>query len=90
MSLITLTSDIGQQDYLVSAIKGQLLQTDPTFTIIDVSHGISPFNHPQAAYICRSAFKNFPAHSFHIVLVNLLDKRPERMILAFHKEQYIL
>jgi len=90
MSLVTLTSDIGHQDYLVSAIKGQLLQVDPTFNIIDVSHGISPFNHPQAAYICRSAFKNFPAHSFHIVLVNLFDKKPERLLLAFHNDQYIL
>ncbi|RYY14802.1 MAG: hypothetical protein EOO04_29645, partial [Chitinophagaceae bacterium] len=90
MSLITLTSDIGHQDYLVSAIKGQLLQVDPTFNIIDVSHGISPFNHPQAAYICRSAFKNFPPHTFHIVLVNLFDKKPERLLLAFHNDQYIL
>jgi S-adenosylmethionine hydrolase len=90
MSLITLTSDIGHQDYLVSAIKGQLLQVDPTYNIIDVSHGISPFNHPQAAYICRSAFKNFPPHTFHIVLVNLFDKKPERLLLAFHNDQYIL
>jgi S-adenosylmethionine hydrolase len=90
MSLITLTSDIGHQDYLVSAIKGQLLQVDPTFNIIDVSHGISPFNYPQAAYICRSAFKNFPPHTFHIVLVNLFDKKPERLLLAFHNDQYIL
>jgi len=90
MSFITLTSDIGHQDYLVSAIKGQLLQVDPSFNIIDVSHGISPFNHPQAAYICRSAFKNFPPHTFHIVLVNLFDKKPERLLLAFHNDQYIL
>ena len=90
MSLITLTSDIGHQDYLVSAIKGQLLQIDPAFNIIDVSHGISPFNYPQAAYICRSAFKNFPAHTFHIVLVNLFDKKPERLLLAFHNDQYII
>ncbi|MHA4846473.1 SAM hydrolase/SAM-dependent halogenase family protein [Flavitalea antarctica] len=90
MSLITLTSDIGHQDYLVSAIKGQLLQVDPGFNIIDISHGISPFNHPQAAYICRSAFKNFPPHTFHIVLVNLFDKKPERLLLAFHNDQYIL
>jgi S-adenosylmethionine hydrolase len=90
MSLITLTSDIGHQDYLVSAIKGQLLQVDPSFNIIDVSHGISPFNYPQAAYICRSAFKNFPAHTFHIVMVDLFDKKLDRLLLAFHKDQYIL
>ena len=91
MSLITLTSDIGHQDYLVSAIKGQLLQVvDAGANIIDVSHSISPFNYPQAAYICRSAFKNFSPYTFHIVLVNLFDKKPERLLLAFHNDQYIL
>lgn len=87
---MTLTSDIGQQDYLVAAVKAQLLKIDPGFTIIDVSHAISPFNYPQAAYICRSAFRNFPDYSYHIILVNLFERRPEQLILAFHRNQYYL
>jgi S-adenosylmethionine hydrolase len=90
MPLLTLTSDIGHQDYLVGAIKAQLLQVNPDFNIIDISHTISPFNYPQAAYICRSAFKNFPEFSYHIILVNLFEKKPEQLLLAFHKNQYIL
>lgn len=90
MPLLTLTSDIGQQDYLVAAVKAQLLKIDPGFTIIDVSHAISPFNYPQAAYICRSAFRNFPDYSYHIILVNLFERRPEQLILAFHRNQYYL
>ncbi len=90
MPLLTLTSDIGHQDYLVAAVKAQLLQIDPAFTIIDISHNISPFNYPQAAYICRSAFRNFPEYSYHIVLVNLFEKKPEQLLLAFHRNQYIL
>ncbi len=90
MPLLTLTSDIGHQDYLVSAIKAQLLEINPDFNIVDVSHAISPFNYPQAAYICRSAFKNFPDFSYHIILVNLFEKKPEQLLLAFHKNQYFL
>ena len=90
MPLITLTSDIGHQDYLVAAIKAQLLQIDPSFNIIDVSHSIAPFNYPQAAYICRSAFKNFPDYTYHLVLVNLFEKKPENLLLAFHHNQYFL
>src|SRR5215203_2036111 len=90
MPLITLTSDIGQQDYLVGAIKGRLLRINSTFEIVDVSHNLSPFNYPQAAYVCRSAFKNFPEFTFHIVLVNLFESKPEQMLLAFHKEQYLV
>lgn len=90
MALLTLTSDIGQQDYLVGAVKGQLLQLNPSFTLVDISHTLSPFNYPQAAYICRNAIKNFPPFSFHLLLVNLFEKKPEQLLLAYHQDQYIL
>ncbi len=90
MALITLSSDIGYQDYLVGAIKGRLLQLDPASQIVDISHAIPPFNYPQAAYICRNAFRHFPEHSFHIVLVNLFEKKPTQLLLAYHRGQYIL
>ncbi|MGG9963005.1 SAM hydrolase/SAM-dependent halogenase family protein [Ferruginibacter sp. SUN106] len=89
MPLLTLTSDIGQQDFLVGAIKGQLLQTNNEFTIVDITHHLSPFNYPQAAYVCRNAIKNFPAGSFHLVLVNLFDAKPEHMLLAEHNGHFI-
>ena len=90
MALITLTSDIGQKDYLIGAIKGQLLQQDPGFQLVDISHELSPFNYPQAAYVCRNAIRHFPPFTFHIILVNLFEKKPEQLLLAVHKEQYLL
>lgn len=90
MPLLTLTSDIGHRDYLVGAVKAQLYQINAGFDIIDISHTIAPFNYPQAAYVCRSAFKNFPAFSYHIILINLFEKKPEQLLLAFHKDQYFL
>ncbi len=90
MPILTLTSDIGPQDYLVGAVKGQLLQINPSFTLVDISHHLAPFNISQAAYVCRNAVKNFPAFSFHLVLVNLFDQKPEQLLLAFHNQQYIL
>ena len=89
MPLITLTSDIGQQDFLVGAVKGQMLQINTNFSFIDISHNLSPFNYPQAAYVCRNAIKNFPAGTFHLVLVNLFDERPEHMLLAEHNGHFI-
>jgi S-adenosylmethionine hydrolase len=90
MPLLTLTSDIGHQDYLVAAVKGQLMQVNPLFNVVDISHNLSPFNYPQAAYVCRNAVRNFPAYTFHLVLVNLFEQKPEQLLFAFHKEQYIL
>ncbi|HMO60921.1 MAG TPA: SAM-dependent chlorinase/fluorinase [Ferruginibacter sp.] len=89
MSLLTLTSDIGQQDYLIGAVKGQLLQPGNNFTIVDISHTLSPFNYPQAAYICRSAFKSFLPGTFHLVLVNLFHEKPAHLLIAEHNGQYI-
>jgi len=90
MALLTLTSDIGNRDYLVGAVKAQLLQINPDFHVIDISHNIPPFNYPQAAYICRSAIRNFPAFTYHIILVNLFENKPEQLLLAYHKDQYFL
>jgi S-adenosyl-L-methionine hydrolase (adenosine-forming) len=89
MPLLTLTSDIGHQDFLVGAVKGQLLQANTDFNIVDITHHLSPFNYPQAAYVCRNAIKNFPPGTFHLVLVNLFDEKPEHMLLAEHNGHFI-
>lgn len=89
MPLLTLTSDIGQQDFLIGAVKGQLLQSNADFTLVDVSHNLPPFNYPQAAYVCRNAIKNFPAGTFHLILVNLFDEKPEHLLLAEHNGHFI-
>ena len=90
MPLLTLTSDIGNQDYLVAAVKAQLLQANPDFQVIDISHNIPPFNYPQAAYICRNAVRSFPPYTYHLILVNLFESKPEQLLLAFHREHYFL
>ncbi len=79
MPLITLTSDIGEHDFLPGAIKGQLLQVNNAFSIIDITHKLSPFNYPQAAYVCRNGMKNFPEGTFHLILVNIFDEKPEHL-----------
>jgi S-adenosylmethionine hydrolase len=89
MALITLTSDFGLQDYIAGAVRGQLLQIDPDFRIHDISHQIAPFNYPQAAYICRNAIWQFPEKTYHIILVNLYEQKPEQILLACLNGQYI-
>jgi S-adenosyl-L-methionine hydrolase (adenosine-forming) len=89
MALLTLTSDFGLQDYIAGAVKGQLLQVDPSFRIHDISHQVAPFNYPQAAYICRNAIWQFPENTYHIILVNLFEHKPETLLLARANGQYI-
>ena len=89
MSIITLTSDIGNQDFLTGAIKGQILQVNPQFNIVDITHRLTPFNYPQAAYMCSNTIKNFPAGTLHLIYINLFPKRGSRILLIRHNEQYI-
>lgn len=89
MPLLTLTTDIGTNDYLPGAIKGQLLTANPALNIVDITHGLSPFNYPQAAYICNNAFKHFPEGTFHIVLINLFENLSRHALIALHNSQYI-
>ena len=61
MPLITLTSDIGQQDYLVGAIKGQLLQIDPAFKSIITQLYHQPFREEELkirTHLLSDQFRN--------------------------------
>jgi hypothetical protein len=89
MAIVTLTSDIGNQDFLIGAVKGQLLCMNSSFNLVDITHQLPPFNYSQAAYIIRNAVRNFPEFSFHIILANLFDRIPEKLLLAVAGNQYI-
>ncbi len=89
MPIITLTSDLGQDDYLVGAIKGQLLTIDDSFVISDISHTQSAGNYPLAAYVCSNAFKYYPSNTFHVILVNLFENNNAEVLLAYHNGHYL-
>ncbi len=67
MAIITLTTDMGNRDYYVAALKGVALSIDPTLTIVDVSHHISPFSIVEASYQVKAAFLNFPEGTVHVI-----------------------
>jgi S-adenosylmethionine hydrolase len=90
MPILTLTTDIGQRDYLVGAIKGQFLNLLPTLTICDITHYLSQTNFPQAAYTCNNAFKYYPPGTFHLVIANLFDSAVKYLLVAKYHEQYII
>ncbi|HRN80406.1 MAG TPA: SAM-dependent chlorinase/fluorinase [Ferruginibacter sp.] len=89
MALITLTSDLGLQNYLAGSVKGQLWKIHPDFRIVDISHSVIAFNVSRAAYICRNALNHFPANTFHIWLINLFDNKQNHLLIARHNQQYI-
>lgn len=90
MPIVTLSTDIGQGDYVVGAIKGQLAQKLPGISLIDISHQLISNNYLHAAYVCANAFTFYPANTFHIVIINLFDKKATRLLIVPHKDQFII
>ncbi len=90
MAVITLTSDIGHNDFIAGAIKGMLLQKVPAANIIDITHNIERQNIAQAAYVAGHAIFYYPKHSFHLLLVGLFNEPNFKTLLAYSNNQYIV
>ena len=69
MPLITLTSDFGYQDHYAAVVKARILQTCPSATIVDISHGIEPFNIVQGVHVLEAAYPVFQSNTVHIFAV---------------------
>ncbi|MBS7788272.1 SAM-dependent chlorinase/fluorinase [Flavobacterium sp. CYK-55] len=70
MSIITLTTDYGLKDHFVGALKGKVLSQFPEAVVVDLSHGIEPFNILQASYMLNAAYKAFPKGTVHLIGVD--------------------
>lgn len=90
MPVVTLTTDFGDKDYYVGALKGELLKAFSGFTIIDISHHIKPYSITEAAFVLKNAHASFPAGTIHLVTVNDQDEREIRFIAAQYAQQYFI
>src|SRR5260221_2877507 len=70
MPLITLLTDFGSQDYFVSAMKGTILSRNSDASIVDITHEIPPQDIRAAAFNLLAAYKDFPAGTIHVVVVD--------------------
>ncbi len=90
MHIITLTSDFGSKDYAVAAVKGSLLDLIDNPTIIDISHEITPYNIPEAAYILNAVYSNFPKNSIHIIGIDSEKTLEQRHLIARYNGHYFI
>lgn len=81
MAIITLTTDFGQKDHFVGALKGSIYKELSDAKIVDISHLISPFNIQECAYILENSYKSFPEGTIHIVGVDS-EPTPENQHIA--------
>ncbi|MEE8277681.1 MAG: SAM-dependent chlorinase/fluorinase [Thermoanaerobaculia bacterium] len=81
MSLLTLLTDFGLDDYFVAAVKGTVLRLAPGVAVIDISHGVPAGDVPTAAFLLGAAWSAFPRGAVHLAIVDP-GVGSERRILA--------
>lgn len=81
MPIITLTTDFGEKDHFVGAVKGAIYSEMIDAKIVDISHSVSPFHLHEAAYIIQNAYKSFPQGSIHVIGVDS-ELNPENKHIA--------
>jgi S-adenosylmethionine hydrolase len=68
--ILTLTTDFGVDDHFVGAMKGVILGICPNAQIVDISHGVKPFEIGDGAYTIAQAWRFFPRRTVHVVVVD--------------------
>ncbi len=68
--IITLTTDFGYKDPFVGIMKGVILGINPSVTITDICHDISPQNILEAAFALETTFHFYPPKTIHIAVVD--------------------
>ncbi len=67
---ITLTTDFGNSDQYVSAMKAVILGINPEVRLVDVSHEIPPQDIMAAAWVLKNSAFLYPAGTIHLVVVD--------------------
>ncbi|MBN1218215.1 MAG: SAM-dependent chlorinase/fluorinase [Anaerolineae bacterium] len=68
--MITLTTDFGERDGYVGAMRGVILNICPHTILTDLSHDIPPQDIRAAAFVLYQAFGYYPPHTIHCVVVD--------------------
>ncbi len=91
MAIITLTTDLGIEDYYVSAVKGSIISAlNDDVTIVDITNQIKIFDIRNAAYTLKNTFENFPAGTIHIVSVDSGISTSRQAILMEYRGHYFI
>jgi S-adenosylmethionine hydrolase len=68
--IITLLTDFGAVEHYVGAMKGVILGICPEAVLVDISHEVTPYAIPEAAFTLAQAWKCFPPRTVHLVVVD--------------------
>lgn len=90
MKIISLTTDFGLRDPFVGTMKGVIAGICPDARVIDITHGVAPFQILDGAIKLWQAARYFPAGTIHVAVVDPGVGSERRPILAKFGEQWFI
>ncbi|MBI5103008.1 MAG: SAM-dependent chlorinase/fluorinase [Nitrospirae bacterium] len=88
--VITLTTDFGHDDPFAGVMKGVILRTNPEAVIVDLTHGIRPFDIEGAAMTIGMNCPYFPDDTVHVVVVDPGVGSERKPIIVSAGRQYFI
>jgi len=90
MPLITFTSDFGNGDHYVAAVKAAMLNREASVRIIDLSHDIRPYDVPHLAFTINSVFRLFPKGTIHLIGINNTNSSDQYLAVELEDHVFLL
>ena len=90
MAIVTLTTDFGYSDGYVGAVKGVVLAIEPSAQVVDLCHGVIPYDLLDGAYILAQAYAYYPPGTIHVVVVDPGVGTARRAIVAHVGRHYFV
>ena len=70
MSVVSLTTDFGSQDWFVGTMKGVILSINPKAALVDITHQVGPGDIRAGAFALAASYRLFPKGTVHAVVVD--------------------
>jgi S-adenosylmethionine hydrolase len=90
MAIITLTTDWGNTDHYVGAVKGAILKMLPGTSIVDITHEIPDHDVNHAAFVVANCYRDFPDGTVHIIDINSDASIQSPHMLVCQDNQYFI
>jgi len=90
MSIITLTTDLGDRDYYAGALRGYILSNCRVGHIVDISNRITNFDVFHAGIVLRNAYTFFPDGTVHLAYVDTEMIEFRRFLAIEYRKHFFL
>jgi S-adenosylmethionine hydrolase len=89
-NIIALLTDFGLRDHYTGALRGAILSIDPSAVLADITHDTSPYDIRSAGFSLWACYKDFPAGTVFLCVVDPgVGSKRRRIIVRTGEYQFV-